>query len=265
MVRSRTLNGEEQMKNDAPESGSFSGLAKRWLKTQLKFHGDPHKAARDRREAEAIEHEARERAEYESGRALLNVVLPNSWREKLKTFEAQSELAQRQHHERERAALAARPRASLDLRFSGSIEAELIAEVPVDVSWPMSNGSWVVLSFETIDPIEFGGNSFDGMRIALPADDAEAGRAINLEDAVARYEHDWDALDAQVWLDGSDSSFYWDAEGAATEFRPAPGLSSFDLNFHLRDEIGRRIRIEGRIQIPGGAHHADTETRHDIQ
>jgi hypothetical protein len=226
------------MKRDETQGiGSFSGLAKRWLKTQLSVHGDPIKAARDRREAEAIEYEARERAEYEVGRTLVNTLMPTSWRERIETLEAQSELAKQQRAEQLRAEHLARPRAQTTLQFSGDINGHLVAEVPVDVSWP-DEGSWVVISLETLEPLAFGPHLFRGMRIAVPVQDAEIGSPVNLALAVERLAGDWDPLDAQVWLDSEESSFYWTQEEASPQFWPSPGMTSLELTFPARDEAG---------------------------
>jgi hypothetical protein len=225
-------------------------LAKRWLKTQLKFHGDPIKAVQDRREAEAIEYEARERAEYEAGRTLVNALMPSSWRERLQSFEAQSELARQQRAEQEHAEHLARPRAQVAFRFTGDVSGELEVDVPVEVSWPGENGSWAVISLETIEPLVFGSHLFRGMRIALPAVDARSGSPVHLGVAVERYEQDWDPLDAQIWLDSEESSFYWVSDDASPQFWPSPGLTSVEFVFPARDETGRRVRVEGRITFP---------------
>jgi hypothetical protein len=241
------------MKREEPQgSGSFSGLAKRWLKTQLKVHGDPIKAAQDRREAEAIEYEARERAEYEAGRVLVNTLMPSSWRQRLESLEAQSELAKQQQDERLRAEHLERPRAQVSLRFSGDVNGNLVADVPAEVLWP-NEGSWVVISLETLEPLSFGSHHFRGMRIAVPVQDAEIGSPVNLAVAVERFEEDWDPLDAQVWLDSEESSFYWTSEETSPQLRPSPGMTSLELTFPVRDETGRRVRIEGRIIFPAEA------------
>lgn len=245
-----SMERKQMKKEQTPDSGSFSGLAKRWLKTQLRFHGDPIKAAHDRREAEAIEYEARERAEYEAGRTLVNTLMPSSWRERLQSFEAQSEQARREQAEHERAEHLARPRAQVALRFTGDIGGELVADVPVEVFWPGEGGSWVVISLETVDPLSFGPHLFRGLRIALPVADVRAGLPVNLGAAVERYEQDWDPLDAQVWLNSEESSFYWTAEESSPQFWPEPGLSSLELVFPARDEAGLSVRIEGRINFP---------------
>lgn len=241
-------------REETQSSGSFSGLAKRWLKTQLKFHGNPIKAAQDRREAEAIEYEARERAEYEAGRALVNAVMPSSWRERLQSLEEQSARARQQQAERDRAEHLARPRAHMDLQFIGDINGSLVAEIPVEVSWPGANGCWVVVSLEAVDPLDVGPHLFRGMRIALPVDDVRSGSTVNLAKAIERYERDWDPLDAQVWFDSEESSYFWTSEDTSPQFRPEPGLTALDLVFPVRDEMGRSVRIEGRIDIPPEAH-----------
>lgn len=242
------------MKNDAQDFGSLSGLAKRWLKTQLKFHGDPTKAAQDRREAEAIEYEARQRAEREAGRALVNAVLPPSWRERLQTFETQSERAREQRARDARSEHLARPRARVTFLFTGDIVGELLAEIPVEIAWSENDDAWVVISLEAVEPIEFSGHLFRGMRIALPVVDARNGTAVELARAVDRFEQSWDPLDAQIWLDSDESSFYWTAAEESPTFHPTPGLRSLEFDFPACDEMGRRVRLTGRIEIPAEAH-----------
>jgi hypothetical protein len=240
--------------NDTPDAGSLSGLAKRWLKTQLKFHGDPIKAAQDRREAEAIEYEARERAEYEAGRTLVNALMPSSWREKLQSLERQNELGRQQRAEQDRASILARPHARVDLRFSGDVSGNLTAEIPVEVSWPDDDGSWVRIVLETVEPVAFGAHLFRGMQLAIPVADARTGTPVHLGVAAERYVADWDPLDAQIWLDSDASSFYWSSDAASPQFWPRAGLSSFDLIFPARDEMGQNVRVEGSISLPAEAH-----------
>lgn len=241
------------MSNDSPASGSFSGFAKRWLKTQLRLDGDPIKAHHAKREAEALEQEARERAEYEAGRVLFNTVLPSKWKEKLDSLEALSRKAQEERFAAERARIADLPHARLELSLSGELSGRLDARLPVELIWPNEGGDWVVVSIEPIEPVAFGAREFFGMRFALPVGDVRAARPVNLAVAVERYETSWDPLDAQIWIDSDESSFFWTPGEESPQFWPSSGLGSLEFVFPARDESGRRVKLEGRIAFPNAA------------
>jgi hypothetical protein len=237
------------MKNDSPASGSFSGLAKRWLKTQLRLDGDPIKAHHAKQEAEALEQEARERAEYETGRAIFNAVLPSKWKDKLDSLEALSRKAQDDRFAAERARIEGLPHARVEFSLSGDLNGRFDGLLPVEVIWPDDEGDWVVVSIEPIEPIEFGAHEFFGLRFALPVSDVRHAQPVELASAVERYEASWDPLDAQIWIDSDESSFFWTTDGESPRFWPGAELETLAFVFPARDESGQHVKFEGRIAL----------------
>lgn len=239
-----------EMKHDSPAPGSFSGLAKRWLKTQLRLDGDPIKAHHAKREAEALEEEARERAEYETGRAIFNAVLPSKWKDKLDSLEALSRKAQDDRFAAERTRIEALPHARVDFSLSGDLNGSFDGVLPIEVSWPDDDDGWIVVSIEPIEPVVFGAHEFLGLRFALPVGEVRRAQAIDLASAVELYEASWDPLDAQIWIDSDESSFFWTTDGESPRFWPSAGLETLAFVFPARDESGQHVKFEGRITLP---------------
>jgi hypothetical protein len=237
------------MKNESPASGSFSGFAKRWLKTQLRLDGDPIKAHHAKQEAEALEQEARERAEDEAGRAIFNAVLPPKWKAKLDSLEALSRQAQEDRFAAERARIAALPHARVEFSLSGDLTGRFDCLLPVELIWPDSEGDWVVVSIEPVEPMAFGSHEFFGLRFALPVIEVQNAQPVDLAAAVERYEESWDPLDAQIWIDSDESSFFWTPGGESPTFWPGARLETMAFVFPARDESGQHVKFEGRITL----------------
>ena len=85
------------------------------------------------------------------------------------------------------------------------------------------------------------------MRIALPAKDAHTGNPVNLARATHQFARDWDPLDAQVWFDHSDESFFWSELYGTAHFWPAPGLQMVQFLMPVQNAAGERVSIEGSI------------------
>ena len=228
-------------------NGSLTGLARRWLKTQIQVHGNPQRAYRDRQEAEVIEREMRERAGDELGRALFNAVVPLEWKRRISAREELREDQERQREERRRSAQLALPRADVTLTLRGSISGTVQATIPASVAWPGPESTFVTVELEAVDPIGVAGRHFSGLRIALPARDAETGAPVNLSAAAERFADDWDPLDAQIWFDDDEDTFFWsDAYGSA-HLWPSPGLDMLQFLMPVQNAAGERVSIEGTI------------------
>ncbi|MEA2524722.1 MAG: hypothetical protein QOF73_1949, partial [Thermomicrobiales bacterium] len=68
---------------DSGQGESLTGLAKRWLKAQFRFHGDPIKSRRDRQEANELETRMHDKVQEDVGRAVFDAVMPESWKQKI--------------------------------------------------------------------------------------------------------------------------------------------------------------------------------------
>ena len=71
--------------------------------------------------------------------------------------------------------------------------------------------------------------------------------AANLARATHQFARDWDPLDAQVWFDHSDESFFWSEEYGTAHFWPAPGLQMVQFLMPVQNAAGERVSIEGSI------------------
>jgi hypothetical protein len=231
------------------DSGSLTGLARRWLKTQLQFHGDPQRAYRDRQEADAIEQEMREQASDQIGRAVFNAVLPSDWKRKLNTLEAQQIEQEHKRAERRYAEQVALPKATVSLTFRGAIRGMVSTELPVRIEWPGDEGVFTIINVEPLEPVAVDGRPFLGMRIALPARDAHSGNPVNLTRAAQQHARYWDPLDAQVWFDQADEPFFWSEEYGTAHYWPSPGLQMVQFLMPVQNATGERVSIEGSISF----------------
>lgn len=226
---------------------SLTGLAKRWLRTQLQVHGNPQRAYRDRQEADALEQEMRERASDQIGRAIFNSVLPTDWSRKIDALEAERVAQDARRAQQRRIEHLALPRATVSLTFRGAIRGIVAADVPARVEWPGGEGVFTTIELEAVEPIPVDGRQFLGIRLALPARDARAGNPVNLSRAAEQHARSWDPLDAQVWFDQTDEPFFWCDEYGAGHFWPAPGLDMMQFLLPVQNASGERVSIEGTI------------------
>jgi hypothetical protein len=226
------------------DSGSLTGLARRWFKSQLQIHGNPQRAYRDRQEADAIEQEMFEQASARVGHAVFNAVMPTEWKRKLTALEEQ-------HYEQAsyRAEHSASARASVSLSFRGAIHGKLAMEVPVRVEWPGEEGAFTIVDIEPLEPFSINGRFFHGMRFALPARDIHAGNSVDLARATRQHARYWDPLDAQVWFDHVDEPFFWSDEYGTAHFWPEPGLRMVQFLMPVQNASGERVSIEGSLSL----------------
>lgn len=239
--------------HQSTDSGTLTGLARRWLKTQLQFHGNPQRAYRDRQEAHALEQEMRDQAGDEIGRAIFNAVMPGEWKRKINSLDEQRVEQELRRTQRRRAEHLALPRADVTLTFRGAIRGTIEAEMPARITWPGEEGVFATIELEPLTPLDVVGRIFNGLRIALPARDAESGAAVNLSSAVARYARDWDPLDAQVWFDGADEPFFWSDVYGSAHLWPAPGLDMLQFLMPVQNAAGERVSIEGSFSLRVGS------------
>jgi hypothetical protein len=229
--------------------GSLTGLAKRWLKTQLQFHGNPQRAYREHQEAQALEHEMREQAGDQVGRALFNGMLPGEWKRKLDHLEAQRVEQEARRKAQRQIDHLALPRASVTLTFRGAIRGVVATEMPARVEWPGAEGVFTTIELEPLEPIDVEDHAFLGLRIALPARDGRSGNPVNLARVSQQYARHWDPLDAQVRFDQSDEPYFWSDEYGAGHLWPAPGLDMVQFLLPVQNASGERVSIEGSISF----------------
>jgi len=228
---------------------SLTGLARRWLRTQLQVHGNPQRAYRDRQEAEALEQGMRERASDQIGRAIFNSVLPGDWTRKIDELEAQRAAQDARRSRQRRSEQLSLPLATVTLTFRGAIRGIVAAKIPARVEWPGDEAVFTTIELEPLEPIAVEGRQFLGLRLALPARDARAGNPVNLSRVTRQNARHWDPLDAQVCFDQSDEPFFWCDEYGAGHFWPAPGLDMVQFLLPVQNASGERVSIEGSISF----------------
>jgi hypothetical protein len=234
------------------DNGSLTGLARRWLKSQVQLHGNPQRAYRDRQQADAIEQEMREQATEQVGRAVFNAVVPAGWKRKLTALEEQRI---EQQDERRRARQLAMPRAMVTLSFRGAIQGKVAMELPVRVEWPGQDGAFTIVDVEPVEPVTIGSHSFHGMRFAVPAREAHAGHSVDLTRATQQHARYWDPLDTQIWFDESDDPFFWSDMYGTAHFWPEPGLQMVQFLMPVQNAAGERISIEGSLTFGEAIQH----------
>jgi hypothetical protein len=252
------LNDEESLPmsvQHASENSSLTGLARRWLKTQLQFHGNPQRAHRDRQEADALQFEMRERVHDEVGRALFNTVVPAEWKRKLNGLEEQRIEQGRLRAERRRAEHLALPRADVTLVLRGALRGTISGEIPARFEWPDDGGAFVTLELEPAMSMDVDGRPFGGIRMALPVREARSGAPINLTRAAEQFASDWDPLDTHLWFADSEDAFYWSEEYGSAHFWPAPGLETLQFLMPVQNAAGERVSIEGSVTLIKQATH----------
>jgi len=188
------------MTETTARQSSLVNLGRRWLKTQLRFHGNPQRAYGNRQEADALETEMKDRAQEDLGRAVVGAHLPTSWKRTIDEIELQSAQG--------RAAHEARPRTAVRLMFSGDIRAELATDLPITVRRPVELNDPLLIEIEPLDPIQMADHTFGGLQVAAPAYTGPG--SYDLGDHQARFGLDgWDPYWRQLWLDGSDDASFW--------------------------------------------------------
>lgn len=234
-------------RDDQPES--LMSLAKRWLKTQTRFHGDPHRAVHDRREADELESRMEEKVEQDVGRAVLNTVMPASWKQKLSEIERQSEERKAEAVRQRRAEHEARPRAELHARFAGDVLGAIQEPTPVVVYRPEATGDALTVELEPLDPIPVGGRYFLGLQFAVPA---YAGPGAYDLSAMAAQNgaEEWDPLWFQLWLDTLDEPFYWVSEYGPATVTVEPGERTIRVRMAMEDAGSTKVNLDATIVLP---------------
>jgi hypothetical protein len=187
---------------------SFSGLAKRWLKTQLTFHGDPIKSRREQQEAEAIEQRMHEKAQEDTANAVATALMPESWKRKIASLERANEEGRLQREQQRRAEHEARPTVPLTLTLRGDVTGSLETEIPIRIDMPAEQGDAMTIDLEPLEPLQIGGHTFLGLLFAVPAFAGVGTYDLTAIEERLRLDS-WDPLWFQLTLDTTDDGLYW--------------------------------------------------------
>jgi hypothetical protein len=233
---------------NASQKQGYKDLIVGWLKTRLRFHGDPIKARRDRQEADDIEATLHENARDDIGRSAFETVMPESWKRKIGDLERHAEEQRAESARRQRAEHEARPRADVVLTFAGDVVGQIQTPLPALVTRPESAGEALTVELSPLEPIAAGGRSFRGIQFAIPA---YAGPGAY--DLATHYEStggDWDPFWFQLGLESDEEPFYW-----VPDYGPASAVVELDeqtirLRLPMQDAGSTRIDVDATVVLP---------------
>ncbi|HEX5164043.1 MAG TPA: hypothetical protein VFV93_01505 [Thermomicrobiales bacterium] len=232
---------------------SIGGLAKRWLKTQLRFHGDPIKSHRDREEAEAIEQRIEQKAHDDATSAVVNALMPDSWKRKLESLERANEEGRIAREQQRRAEHEARQRVPLTLSLTGSVTGSVSTTVPILIEVPDEPGDPLTVDLEPLEPLEVGGHQFLGLLFAVPAYCGPGTYDLTAIEARLR-DDTWDPLWFQLTIDTTDDGLYWSPDyGHAT-------ITVTDTSIHLTmpmsNSNGIDVNVDALVELQSGSNQS---------
>jgi hypothetical protein len=228
---------------------TMTGLAKRWLKTQLTLHGDPVRSRREQQEAAEIEQRMRDKQREDATRSAVEALIPPSWKHKLSDWEQQAEDRREQQAAEARAEHAARPRAELVLELTGDIDGSLTAAVPVVVREPQGEERALIVEPEPFDQVVVSSHQFLGLQFAVP--EYRGSGTYDLSAMAGDHWIDtWDPLWFQFWLDNLDESFFWSPDYGQATTAVDDTARTISISMPMRDAAGRAIRLDARLRLP---------------
>jgi hypothetical protein len=235
--------------NSKQAEKSLGGLAKRWLKTQLRFHGDPQRGVRDREEGRALEQQMREKASDDVSRTVFNAVMPASWKQKLEDIERHTEEGNVERARQARAELEGRERAAVRLVISGDVSGSFEGALPVTVDRPEETGQALSVELEPLDPIVLGGRSFLYFNFAIP-DYHGPGRYDLSTIAQGDKGDEIDYSQFTLALDQDDEPFYWTADYGPGTIEVGADARALRVKLAMEDAGSARIMVDAAVELP---------------
>lgn len=235
------------MTQQEQQEESFGGLAKRWLKTQLKFHGDPIKSRREQQEAEAIEQRIQEKAHDDAANAAVTALMPASWKRKIASLERANEEGRIRREQQRLAEHEARPSVPVTLTLRGDVSGTLDTEIPIQISMPSEPGDAMTIDLEPLEPLAIGAHTFLGLLFAVPEFSGAGAYDLTAIEERLRLES-WDPLWFQLTIDTTDDGLYWSPDygrGVVTVTE-----SSIYLQMPMSNGNGIDVSIDVSVAIP---------------
>lgn len=233
---------------EQPEE-SLGGLAKRWLKTQLRFHGDPIKSRRDQQEADAIEQRMHDKAHDDATNAVVTALMPDSWKRKIADLERANEEGRNLREQQRRAEHEAREKVPFLLTLSGDVSGSIETEIPMLVHPPAEPGDALTIDLEPLEPLQIGGHTFLGLLLAVPEYAGPGSYDLTAIEERLRLES-WDPLWFQLTIDTTDDGLYW-----SPDYGPGTVIVT-DTFIHLQLPMsngnGIDVTVDVRIHAPLG-------------
>jgi hypothetical protein len=213
---------------DEGRQETLAGLAKRWLKTQ--FRGT-------REEADAIEHRMEERVREDVGRAVVNAVMPETWKQKISDLQRRQEEEKAESARRRRAEHEARPRAQVRMT------------IPVTVRRPVEPGEALTVELEPLAPIAVGDRSLVAFHFAVPAYGGPGAY-----DLSATAERDgmesWDPVWFQLALETWDEPFYWVPEYGPASVTVQDDERTIRVRIPMQDASSVHVDVDTTVSLP---------------
>jgi hypothetical protein len=238
-----------QDQNPKQEQQSLGGLAKRWLKTQLRFHGDPQRGVRDREEAHQLEQQMREKVSDDVSRTVFDAVMPASWKQKLEDIERRTEEGKAERARQARADLEGRERAAVRMVISGDVSGSFEGALPVSVDRPEEAGQALTVELEPLDPIVLGGRSFLYFNFAIP--DYHGPGLYDLS-AMAQGDRG-DEIDYSLFtlaLDQDDEPFYWTPDYGPGTIDVGADARTLRVKLAMEDPGSARVTVDAAVELP---------------
>ena len=226
---------------------SIGELATRWLKTQLRFHGDPMKSRRDQQEANSIEQRMQEKVHEDASNAVVNSLMPDSWKRKIASLEQANEDGRILREQRRRAERESRPKVPLKLTLAGAVSGTIETEIPIRIHEPSEPGDAMTVELEPLEALEIGGHTFIGLLFAIP-EYAGTGTYDLIEIEERLRLDSWDPLWFQLTIDTTDDGLYWspdDGHGTVTVSE-----TLFHVQMPMSNGNGIDVTLDLRVHIP---------------
>jgi hypothetical protein len=233
-------------KQEQPEE-SIGGLAKRWLRTQLKFHGDPIKSRREQEEAEAIEQRIHEKAHDDAANAVVTALMPDSWKRKIASLERANEEGRVLREQQRLAEHEARPRVPMTLTLRGDVTGTLDTEVPVRVDMPSAPGDAMTIDLEPLEPLPIGGHTFLGLLFAIPEFNGAGTYDLTAIEERQRLDS-WDPLWFQLTIDTTDDGLFWSPDYGHASVTVTD--TAIRLQMPMSNANGLDVSVDVTVSIP---------------
>jgi hypothetical protein len=226
---------------------SIGGLARRWLKTQLKLHGDPIKSRREQQEAEAIEQRIHEKAHDDAANAVVTALIPESWKRRIASLERANEEGRTLREQRRRDEHEARPRVPMTLRLRGDITGSIETDIPIRIDVPSEPGDAMTIDLEPLEPLAVGEHTFIGLLFSVPEFSGEGTYDLIAIEERLRLDS-WDPLWFQLTLDTTDDSLYWSPDyGHAIV---TVDDAAIHLQMPMSNASGLSVSVDLRVAVP---------------
>ncbi len=235
------------MTQQEQQEESIGGLARRWLKTQLKFHGDPIKSRREQQEAEAIEHRIHEKAQDDAASAVVTALMPDSWKRKIASLERANEDGRLLREQQRQAEHEARPRVPMTFTLRGDVSGTIETAIPIRIDMPSEPGDALTIDLEPLEPLAIGGHTFLGLLFAVP--EFSGAGAYDLTAIEERLRLDsWDPLWFQLTIDTTDDGLYWSPDYGHASITVTE--TTIHLQMPMSNANGFDVSVDVTVAVP---------------